>query len=87
MPVDYYSAGVSCAQCAVHIPNPWFNLLNTKPETETRRLTSREEGNSSFVRLACCVKVRPDMNEMVCVVGQNRSVDGEWFAGDDPQAF
>mmetsp|Transcript_40887 Transcript_40887/g.53570 ORF Transcript_40887/g.53570 Transcript_40887/m.53570 type:complete len:163 (+) Transcript_40887:99-587(+) len=87
VPVDFYSAGVHCAQCAVHIPNPWFDKLNRKPDTEVRRLTTREEGNSSFVRLACCVKVRPDMNEMVCVVGNNRSTDGEWFGGDNPQAF
>jgi len=87
VPVDFYSAGVHCAQCAVHIPNPWFDTLNKKPETEIRRVASREEGNSTFVRLACCVKVRPDMNEMVCVVGNNRSTDGEWFAGDDSKAF
>lgn len=87
VPIDFYTAGVSCAQCAVHIPNPWFDKLNKKPETEDRRLTTREEGNSTFVRLACCVKVRADMNEMVCVVGNNRSVDGEWFNGDDSQAF
>ena len=40
-----------------------------------------------MVRLACCIKVRPDMNEMVCVVGNNRSIEGEWFAGKDVQAF
>ena len=85
--MDFYSAGVHCAQCAVHIPNPWFDKLNKKPETEVRRLVSRDEGNSTFVRLACCVKVRSDMNEMVCVVGNNRSCEGEWFAGTDPQAF
>ena len=87
VPIDFYSAGVHCAQCAVHIPNPWFDKLNKKPETEERRLTTRDEGNSSFIRLACCIKVRPDMNEMVCVVGNNRSTNGEWFAGDDEKAF
>ena len=87
VPVDFYSAGVHCAQCAVHIPNPWFDKLNTKPLTEERRLTTREEANSTFVRLACCVKVRPDMNEMVCVVGNNKSTNGEWFAGDETLAF
>ena len=87
VPYDFYSAGVSCAQCAVHIPNPWFDKLNRKPNVEQQKLITREDGNSSFVRLACCVKVRTDMNEMVCVVGNNRSVNGEWFAGDDPHAF
>ena len=86
-PVDFYSAGVGCGQCAVHVPDPWFEKLNKKPLTEERRLTSRDEGNTSFVRLACCVKVRADMNEMVCVVGNNRSTNGEWFAGDDSTAF
>ena len=87
VPYDFYSAGVYCAQCAVHIPNPWFDKLNTKPSSEEYRLDVREEGNSSFTRLACCVKVRPDMNEMVCVVGQNRSANGDWFQGTDRDAF
>ena len=87
VPVDFYSAGVSCGQCAVHVPSPWFEKLNRKPDTESRRLSTRDEGNSTMVRLACCIKVRPDMNEMVCVVGNNRSIEGEWFAGKDVQAF
>merc|ERR1712242_119891 len=28
VPFDYYSAGVSCGQCAVHIPDPYFDKLN-----------------------------------------------------------
>jgi len=28
IPFDYYSAGVSCGQCSVHIPDPWFEKLN-----------------------------------------------------------
>ena len=87
VPVDFYSAGVGSGQDAVHIPSPWFEKLNKKPSTEERRLATRDEGNSSNVRLASCVKVRKDMNEMVCVVGNNRSVDGEWFAGRDVNAF
>ena len=87
VPFDYYSAGVSCGQCAVHIPDPYFDKLNPRHSSENKRLTTREDGNSEFVRLACCVKVRPDMNEMVCVVGNNRSIEGNWLAGDDPNAF
>jgi len=87
VPIDYYSAGVHCAQCSVHIPNPWFERLNKMPETEERRLTSRDEGNTSFIRLACCIKVRPDLNEMICVVGNNRSENGEFWGGDDHSAF
>ena len=59
VPYDSYSAGVHCAQCAVHIPDPWFEKLNNKPSTEVRRLDTREEGNTSFVRLACCVQITP----------------------------
>ena len=87
VPFDSYSAGVHCAQCAVHIPDPWFEKLNNKPATESRRLDTREEGNTSFVRLACCVQVTPQLNELVVVVGNNRSCNGEWFGGDDNDAF
>ena len=31
IPVDFYSAGVHCAQCSVHVPDPWFDKLNKKP--------------------------------------------------------
>ena len=86
-PVDYYSAGVHCAQCSVHIPHPWHDKLNRKPDTEVRRISNRDEANSSFVRLACCVNIQPEINEMVVVIGQNRSSNGEWFGGDDPDAF
>ena len=33
-PVDFYSAGVHCAMCSVHIGDPWFEKLNTQPFTE-----------------------------------------------------
>jgi hypothetical protein len=42
---------------------------------------------SSQSRLACCVRLTPEMNEMICVVGNNRSQDGEWLAGSQPDAF
>ena len=28
VPYDFYSQGVSCGQCMVHIGNPWFEQLN-----------------------------------------------------------
>ena len=34
VPYDYYSSGVSCAQCSVHIPDPYFDKLNKKPNVE-----------------------------------------------------
>ena len=38
-------------------------------------------------RLACCIQIRPELNEMIVVVGNNRSSDGDWFSGKDPSAF
>ena len=87
VPYDYYSAGVSCGQCSVHIGDPWFEALNPKHSYEKRRLDTRELGNSMFSRLSCCIKVKPELNEMVVVVGNNMSVDGDWMIGDDPNAF
>ena len=82
VPYDYYSMGVSCAQCSVHIPDPWFEKLNKKPNSEQFRLETKNEGTSAFSRLACCINVRPELNEMVCVVGNNQSEDGEWFSSE-----
>ena len=28
VPYDFYGMGVSCGQCSVHIPDPWFDKLN-----------------------------------------------------------
>ena len=28
IPVDFYSSGVSCAQCQVIIPDPWYEKCN-----------------------------------------------------------
>lgn len=87
VPYDFYAMGVHCAQCSVHIPDPWFDKLNKSPSTEVSRLASRSAPNSHFSRLACCVQVRPELNEMIVVVGNNRSVSGDWFTGDNPDAF
>ena len=37
-------------------------------------------------RLACCVQIREELNDMVVVVAANRSVDGDWFSGKDPES-
>ena len=87
VPFDWYSMGVSCGQCSVHIPDPYFDKLNKKPSTETNRLDSRSSPNSQYARLSCCVQVRPELNEMIVVVGNNKSTNGDWFTGDDPDAF
>ena len=62
-------------------------MLNKMPETEVRRIESRDDPNSSFMRLACCVQIRPELNEMIVAAGENRTANGEWFAGDDPNGF
>lgn len=31
VPFDWYSMGVHCGQCSVHIPDPWFDKLNKSP--------------------------------------------------------
>ena len=87
IPYDFYSAGVHCAQCSVHVPDPWYEKLNKMPSTETRRLEKRSLPNSQYSRLACCVQVRPELNEMIVVVGNNKSVVGDWFTGDNADAF
>ena len=85
-PVDFYSGGVHCAQCSVHIPDPWFDKLNRKPNTETYRLQKRELGVSSISRLACCVNVQPELNEMIVVVGENASMEGGDVCGSGTSA-
>lgn len=71
----------------MHVPDPWFDKLNKMPSTEVRRLEKRGQPNSQFSRLACCVRVIPELNEMIVVVGNNRSVAGDWFTGDNADAF
>ena len=39
------------------------------------------------MQLSCCVQLRPELNEMICTVAPNRSANGEWFGGDQPDAF
>jgi hypothetical protein len=85
--VDFYSSGVSCAQCQVVIPDPWFDKCNKPPSFEADRLIRVNNPQASNSRLACCIQVRPEMNEMICVVGNNKTTGGEFFTGSDPGAF
>ena len=87
VPFDYYSAGVSCGQCTVHIGDPWYSMLNRMPSTEQRVLDKRSVPITSYARLACCVRVMPEHNEMIIAVGNNRSQSEEFFTGDKPDAF
>ena len=87
IPFDYYSSGVSCGQCSVHIADPWAEQLNQKPSTETHVLEKRSIPNSQFSRLACCVQVRPELNEMIVAVGENIGVNGEFFTGTEADQF
>ena len=79
VPFDYYSAGVSCAQCQVMIADPYLSRLNEMPSTEERALWRAGSAQAEGSRLACCVQIRPELNEMVIVVGDNKSANGDWF--------
>ncbi len=71
----------------VHIGDPWFDKLNKIPSTEEKTLEKRVMANSHVSRLACCVQMRPELNEMIVVVGGNRGIAGEFFAGDNNDSF
>jgi len=87
VPVDFFSAGVACAQCSVVIPDPWYEKCNKTLSFEQTRLLRNNAPYSSNSRLACCIQVRPELNEMICVVGNNRVQSGEFFTGTVPDAF
>lgn len=87
VPVDFYSFGVTCAQCSVVIPDPWYDQCNKTLSFEQTRLLRTNAAQSSNSRLSCCIQVRPELNEMICVVGNNRTTGGEWFTGHDPESF
>ena len=57
------------------------------PSPETRTLERTAWGTADNSRLACCLQIRPELNEMIVVVANNRSHDGEWYGGKDPEAF
>lgn len=78
---------MTCAQCQVIIPDPWYDKCNKTLSFEQTRLLRTNNPQASNSRLACCIQVRPEMNEMICVVGNNREGGGEWFTGHDPAAF
>jgi len=71
----------------VVVSEPFYSKLNKIPSTEERALERATYATSEGSRLACCVQIRPELNEMICVVAANRSSDGEWFGGDQPGAF
>ena len=69
------------------VADPFFDKLNKMPSTENRALERAAGITHANSRLACCVQIRPELNEMICVVGNNRTTDGDWFAGKDPESF
>ena len=83
IPYDFYSMGVSCGQCSVHIAEPWFDKLNKMPSSEETRIKRRDGPNSQYTRLACCINIQPHLNEMIVVVGNNKTVSGDFFGGDN----
>ena len=83
VPYDYYSMGVGCGQCQVIIQEPFYSQLNKKPSTEVNTMERMSELYAENSRLACCVQVRKEHNEMIAIVGDNRSGESEWFGGRD----
>ena len=71
IPYDYYSMGAGCAQCCIEIADPWVDKVNKVNSQEERRLSRKNEAISQTTRLSCCIQVRPELNEMICVVGNN----------------
>ena len=55
VPYDYYSYGVTCAQCHVHVSDPFLGKLNPMPSTETKALFRAGSAQSAGSRLACCI--------------------------------
>ena len=87
VPSDYYSMGCSCGPCPVMVSDPFHSKLNPTHSNEQKVLSRAADTYSENSRLACCIQMRPELNEMVVVVGNNRSQDGDWFSGKDPNAF
>ena len=87
VPYDYYSAGVSCGQCHVMISDPYISMVNPMPSTEQKAMDRVVHTQHTNSRLACCIQIRPELNEMIVVVGENRSADGDWFQGGKADSF
>ena len=88
VPVDYYSMGMSCGQCQVIISDPHFdksNKVHSAEQTTLDRAVLNATVENS--RLACCVQLRPELNELIVVVANNRSQDGDWFSGKQGDSF
>ena len=70
------------------ISDPFFEKTNKIPSTEKKVLERSVIGaTSENSRLACCVKVTPQLNEMIVVVADNQSKGGDYFQGHDEDAF
>ena len=87
VPVDYYTHGVGCGQCQVVIADPHFDECNKVLSFEEIRMLRSPTNLATNSRLACCVRLTPNLNEMICMVGHNREQSGEFFTGSDPGAF
>lgn len=85
--MDFYSSGVSCGQCQVMIPDPFYDKLNKVLSFEERAMMRSQMASASYSRLACCIKITPELNEMICVVGNNKTSGGDWYSGTEPDSF
>ena len=64
----------------MHIADPWFDTLNNINSSEQTRIERRTGPNSQFTRLACCVNIQPELNEMIVVVGNNECGSEEFMS-------
>ena len=69
------------------VADPHYDKLNKMPSFESDRLLRGPTNMATNSRLACCVRLTAELNEMICMVGHNRQLSGEFFTGTDPEAF
>ena len=63
------ATGPSCGKCHVVISDPWFTYM--KPKVHPVEMHTLESTNTNVYptsRLACCIALKPWMNEMICRV-------------------
>lgn len=69
------------------ISDPYISMVNPMPSTEQKAMDRVVHTQHTNSRLACCIQIRPELNEMIVVVGENRSADGDWFQGGKADSF
>mmetsp|Transcript_10052 Transcript_10052/g.10970 ORF Transcript_10052/g.10970 Transcript_10052/m.10970 type:complete len:173 (+) Transcript_10052:42-560(+) len=70
-PVDNYVTGPGCSECQVIISDPYKSLLPPMHWMENRWLFKAKTPITADSRLACCLKLTSEMNEMIVNIGMN----------------